>query len=188
MDAALGSSGLLTWAVSSAVTRHAQSPRSAASLQMLARTLWDRCWRCLTLCMNDCSDLTYVLLKGAFSDDIHRTCCAANFRRRSFSSAATRHYSRCRVLQSPLLAVTRACAAMKAQQRPDGSFSATRSGSESDMRFLYCACAVSCLLGDWSGVNKDAAAAFIAACTTYEGGVALVPGMSATRLLITPDV
>jgi geranylgeranyl transferase type-1 subunit beta len=65
---------------------------------------------------------------------------------------------------------------MGSQQCADGSFSATRSGSESDMRFLYCACAISHMLGDWSGVDKLKAKAYIDVCTTYEGGIALVPG------------
>ncbi|CAM9174022.1 unnamed protein product [Ectocarpus fasciculatus] len=68
---------------------------------------------------------------------------------------------------------------MKKLQVENGSFSATRSGSESDMRFLYCACAISTLLGDWSAVDKDLAVGYIRACTTYEGGVSLVPGSEA---------
>ena len=47
---------------------------------------------------------------------------------------------------------------------------------ECDVRFLYCACAVSALLDDWSGVNKKAAVQYILSCVTYEGGTSLVPG------------
>jgi len=36
--------------------------------------------------------------------------------------------------------------ALKYLQRPDGSFSSTVSGTESDMRFVFCACAISTLL------------------------------------------
>ena len=34
---------------------------------------------------------------------------------------------------------------------------ATGFGTESGMRFLYCACAVSYMLNDWSGVDMDMA-------------------------------
>lgn len=47
------------------------------------------------------------------------------------------------------------------------------------MRFLYCACAISSMLNDWGGVDKDSAERYIRSCTTYEGGIALVPGMNA---------
>lgn len=36
-------------------------------------------------------------------------------------------------------------------QQESGAFQATREKSECDMRFLYCACAISATLGDWSG-------------------------------------
>lgn len=79
---------------------------------------------------------------------------------------------------------------MKKLQVENGSFSATRSGSESDMRFLYCACAISTLLGDWSAVDKDLAVGYIRACTTYEGGVSLVPGplIAQYKALMRADV
>lgn len=41
---------------------------------------------------------------------------------------------------------------------------------EADMRFLFCACAISALLGDWSGVDKDAAVKYIQSCQSYDGG------------------
>lgn len=41
------------------------------------------------------------------------------------------------------------------------SFRSTRAGGESDMRFVYCACAVSYLLNDWRGINKDATTQYI---------------------------
>ena len=68
---------------------------------------------------------------------------------------------------------------MRCLQQPDGSFRATLDGSECDMRFLYCACAISAMLGDWSGVDIDAAAEFVRSCVTYEGGISLVPGSEA---------
>ena len=36
-------------------------------------------------------------------------------------------------------------------QQPSGAFQATKERSECDMRFLYCACAISSTLGDWTG-------------------------------------
>ncbi len=61
-------------------------------------------------------------------------------------------------------------------QEPDGSFRATFDECESDMRFLYCACAISSMLGDWRGVDKDRAVGFVLQCLTYEGGISLFPG------------
>ena len=36
-------------------------------------------------------------------------------------------------------------------QQSDGSFVASAEEGENDMRFVYCACAVSYMLNDWSG-------------------------------------
>lgn len=63
-------------------------------------------------------------------------------------------------------------------QRVDGSFGATVDDCESDMRFLYCACAISTMLGDWSGVDTDRAVQYVLRCITYEGGISLLPGMN----------
>ena len=43
------------------------------------------------------------------------------------------------------------------------SFAATIDGSENDMRFVYCACCISYMLQDWSGIDKDRAVKFIQA-------------------------
>jgi len=67
--------------------------------------------------------------------------------------------------------------AMTSLQRVDGSFSATAFGSEAGMRFLYCACAVSYMLNDWSAVDRDLAAKYISSCRSYDGGaMGLIPG------------
>ena len=50
---------------------------------------------------------------------------------------------------------------IKACQNPNGSFTAMVTGCESDMRFVYCACCVSAILDDWSGVNKAKAIDYI---------------------------
>lgn len=60
---------------------------------------------------------------------------------------------------------------------PSGAFRATFNDSgEADVRFLFCACAISAALNDWSAVNVDAAVGYIKRCVTYEGGIAVMPG------------
>ncbi len=66
-------------------------------------------------------------------------------------------------------------AQIKSLQQPDGSFASAPGEKECDMRFVFCACVVSHLIGDWSGMNKPAALAFIQSCMTYEGGFGLFP-------------
>jgi geranylgeranyl transferase type-1 subunit beta len=61
-------------------------------------------------------------------------------------------------------------------QRGDGSFQCIQVGSEHDMRFLYCACVISHLLNNWSGVDQEKAVAFIKDCMAYDGGISLIPG------------
>lgn len=62
-------------------------------------------------------------------------------------------------------------------QRPDGSFQAVLNmPSESDLRFLYCACAISYMLHDWRGVHKDLSVEYILKCISFDGGIALLPG------------
>eukprot|EP00741_Cyanophora_paradoxa_P000472 tig00000405_g460.t1 len=69
--------------------------------------------------------------------------------------------------------------AARALQGPDGGFSPHTGGSERDMRYLYCAAAVCHHLGDWGGMDVDAAAAYVAASQTYEGGLGMGPGQEA---------
>jgi geranylgeranyl transferase type-1 subunit beta len=64
----------------------------------------------------------------------------------------------------------------KLQLPESGSFSCIQAGSESDLRFLYCACAISHMLNDWSGVNQDKAVDYIKACRSFDGGIAVMPG------------
>ncbi len=64
-------------------------------------------------------------------------------------------------------------------QQKEGSFRAAHAGTEADTRFVFCACAISAILNDWSGVNIDLTVSFIRACITYEGGIALLPGSEA---------
>lgn len=65
---------------------------------------------------------------------------------------------------------------MKTLQLQNGSFQCRSSGSETDLRFLYCACAISCLLNDWSGVDKEKAIEYIRSCRSYDGAYGLIPG------------
>lgn len=65
---------------------------------------------------------------------------------------------------------------MRRLQREDGSFQCTLVASEHDMRFLYCACAISYMLQDWSAVNIDLAVDYIRSCRAYDGGISLIPG------------
>eukprot|EP00977_Amphora_coffeiformis_P007222 scaffold1569_cov171-Amphora_coffeaeformis.AAC.8 len=65
---------------------------------------------------------------------------------------------------------------LKHLQLPDGSFQCVAVGSEHDMRFLYCACCISYMLGDWSGVDKERAVSYIQSCRSFDGALALLPG------------
>ncbi|CAG8482797.1 6958_t:CDS:2, partial [Scutellospora calospora] len=66
--------------------------------------------------------------------------------------------------------------AMKYLQNKDGSFTQTYQGMESDMRFVYCACAISYILNDFSGINVDKAIEYIKKCQSYDYGIGQGPG------------
>ncbi|KAJ3015671.1 UNVERIFIED_CONTAM: Geranylgeranyl transferase type-1 subunit beta [Siphonaria sp. JEL0065] len=57
-----------------------------------------------------------------------------------------------------------------------GSYIASADGTESDMRFLFAACAISYLLNDFRGVNTDLAVKYIVQSKTYENAFAQGPG------------
>lgn len=44
------------------------------------------------------------------------------------------------------------------------------------MRFLYCACCISFLLDDWTGLDKELAKGFILSAQSYDGGFGQYPG------------
>lgn len=52
-------------------------------------------------------------------------------------------------------------AGVKCLQKPEGNYSATLSGTEADMRFLYCAACISYILDDWSGFDVEKATKYI---------------------------
>lgn len=68
-------------------------------------------------------------------------------------------------------------ASLACMQQDDGSFTSTTiaSSSENDMRFVYCACAISFLLNDWSGVNREKVVKYIKSCRSYDGSIGLLP-------------
>lgn len=68
-------------------------------------------------------------------------------------------------------------AGLRACQTPEGSFTPVPHPSEDDVRFIFCACAVSYMLNDWSGVDKVKATKFLLASQSYEGGFGQRPGM-----------
>ena len=73
-------------------------------------------------------------------------------------------------------------------QQANGSFAATMDANEADMRFLYCACAISAMLGDWSGIDIPKALSFISRCCTYEGGFGLIPGSLSALHQVAPHL
>ncbi|XP_078178221.1 prenyltransferase family protein [Carex rostrata] len=65
---------------------------------------------------------------------------------------------------------------MKNLQMPDGSFMPIDYGAETDLRFVYCAAAISSMLNDWSGMDREKAKDYIIKCQSYDGGFGLTPG------------
>jgi len=64
---------------------------------------------------------------------------------------------------------------LSTHQLENGSFRCVRGDSEFDMRFLYCACCISHMLGEWSGVDVDAACSYVLQSKSWDGGFALLP-------------
>ncbi|XP_078374202.1 geranylgeranyl transferase type-1 subunit beta-like isoform X1 [Oculina patagonica] len=68
---------------------------------------------------------------------------------------------------------------LKALQLPDGSFQPTVDGSENDMRFIYCACCISYILNDWSGVDIPRVVEYIKKSRSYDFGFGQGPSLEA---------
>jgi len=66
--------------------------------------------------------------------------------------------------------------AISTLQQQDGSFSPVAAGSESDMRFVYCAVVISYMLGDFSGINTDKVVNYIISSQSYDGAIGQGPG------------
>ncbi|KAJ3551791.1 hypothetical protein NM688_g4506 [Phlebia brevispora] len=64
---------------------------------------------------------------------------------------------------------------LKSCQCEDGSFSPLPNGGEADLRSVYCAFAISNMLGDWSGIDIPRTLNYIEACISHEGGFAQTP-------------
>ena len=82
-----------------------------------------------------------------------------------------------KILGDPLVRFRRAdtIAALRGLQEADGSFRSVRGGGERDMRFIFCAFAISSMLGDWSGVDADRAIAYVLRSQAYDGAFGLGP-------------
>lgn len=65
---------------------------------------------------------------------------------------------------------------MRTLQRPDGSFTSMHMGAETDLRFVYCAVAISAMLNDWAGLDTQKAFKYILDCQSYDDGFGLSPG------------
>ncbi|CAH9133394.1 unnamed protein product [Cuscuta epithymum] len=69
---------------------------------------------------------------------------------------------------------------MRSLQQPDGSFMPIHTGAETaDLRFVYCAAAISSMLENWDGMDREKAKEYICNCQSYDGGFGLTPGLEA---------
>ncbi|XP_033121353.1 geranylgeranyl transferase type-1 subunit beta-like, partial [Anneissia japonica] len=50
---------------------------------------------------------------------------------------------------------------LQALQKSNGCYTATLKGSESDMRFIYCASCICYILNDWRGMDQNTATEYI---------------------------
>ncbi|KAF9979172.1 Geranylgeranyl transferase type-1 subunit beta [Actinomortierella ambigua] len=60
-------------------------------------------------------------------------------------------------------------------QIPSGSFVPCVTDYQPDMRFVFCAAAISHALNDWSGVDRDAVLSYIRSCQGYDYGISQCP-------------
>lgn len=66
-------------------------------------------------------------------------------------------------------------AGLRDLQLESGCFVPHVGAAEQDPRFIYCACAVSTVLGDWSGIDTEAATRYIVSTSNIDGGLAQAP-------------
>jgi len=66
--------------------------------------------------------------------------------------------------------------AIRHLQQHDGSISCVPGGSESDMRFIYCASAISFMLNDWNGIDVDKTVKYIISSQSFDAGIGQGPG------------
>ncbi|XP_043226586.1 geranylgeranyl transferase type-1 subunit beta-like [Amphibalanus amphitrite] len=81
------------------------------------------------------------------------------------------------VLGDDLSRVDRAAllSGLRALQLPGGSFLSSLHGGESDMRFVYCAAAVSYMLDDWSGMDREKTREYVLRSMRYDHGISQGP-------------
>eukprot|EP01099_Mayorella_cantabrigiensis_P002803 TRINITY_DN2252_c0_g1_i1.p1 TRINITY_DN2252_c0_g1~~TRINITY_DN2252_c0_g1_i1.p1 ORF type:complete len:329 (+),score=50.34 TRINITY_DN2252_c0_g1_i1:76-987(+) len=65
---------------------------------------------------------------------------------------------------------------LRTLQQPDGSFWPAVEGLEADMRFVFCAAAISHFLDDWSGIDLEKMVQYIRKSQSYDFGLAQGPG------------
>jgi geranylgeranyl transferase type-1 subunit beta len=70
----------------------------------------------------------------------------------------------------------RLMATLTALQAPSGSFRASPLNDENDVRFVFCAAAVSTMLGTFSSLDVEKSITYLLDCQTYEGGFGHRPG------------
>ncbi|GLE01727.1 hypothetical protein PINS_up010561 [Pythium insidiosum] len=59
------------------------------------------------------------------------------------------------------------------QNTVTGGFQSVAHGSEEDMRFVFCACAISHILNDWTGIDGPAMVRFINSAISYDGSIGI---------------
>ncbi|XP_076258146.1 geranylgeranyl transferase type-1 subunit beta isoform X1 [Rhynchophorus ferrugineus] len=66
---------------------------------------------------------------------------------------------------------------LRSLQLEDGSFKGAKEGAENDMRFVFCAAAVSYILNDWSGIDVEKMVDFVLKSISYDGGIGQGPDL-----------
>eukprot|EP01133_Synstelium_polycarpum_P013417 gene13417-15809_t len=69
--------------------------------------------------------------------------------------------------------------AMRKLQQTDGSFNGQPGVAESDLRHLFCATAISFMLDDWRGMDRELALRYVMSSVSYERGIGQGPGQEA---------
>nr|CAD7425644.1 unnamed protein product [Timema monikensis] len=64
---------------------------------------------------------------------------------------------------------------VRALQQDDGSFCAYLTGSENDMRFVYCAACICYILSDWTGMDIEKTLSYIRRSVSYDFGIGQGP-------------
>jgi len=65
---------------------------------------------------------------------------------------------------------------LKFLRTEQGGITCIASGSESDMRYIYCACCVSYMLKDWSGIDREKICHYIIKSQSFDYACAQEPG------------